>query len=129
MRTPLSAMWKALQLTESLRLLGAVLSLLRLTLDLLGKQNFGGEGAREHESRWRRRRRRGQQREKALFQRLCSLLEFLEDMRSASIAAGGARGGGGAGGGGGGGGGEGGGGGGRFGYVPHRKPGHHHSWE
>lgn len=121
-------MWKALQLTESLRLLGAVLSLLRLTLDLLGKQPFGGagggggDGARGHEPRGRRRRR-GQQREKALFQRLCSLLEFMEDvreMRSAFIVAGGSRGGGGAGGGVAGG--DGGGGGALFGYVPR-------SWE
>lgn len=96
---PLSAMSKALQLTESLRLLGAVLSLLRLTLDLLGRQPSGTEPSA------------------GLFRRLCSLLEFLEDvreMRSDFLAAGGATGGGGGAGGGdtGGVGGRGGGGGG-----------------
>lgn len=63
-----SAVSRPLQLTESLRLLGAVLSLLRLTLSLLGRRPLGrGRGDSDPSA--------------TLFRRLCSLLDFLEDVR------------------------------------------------
>lgn len=59
---------KPLQLTECLRLFGAVLSLLRLTLVLLGRRPLG-------------RRLKDGNPAPRLFRRLCSLLEFLEGAR------------------------------------------------
>ncbi|CAM9296089.1 unnamed protein product, partial [Hapterophycus canaliculatus] len=85
---PLSAMSKVLQLTDSLRLLGSVLSLLRLTLDLLDGTGRGKYGSSSSDP------------SSALFRRLCSLLDFLEDVREkrrALLAAGGVKGGGGGG--------------------------------
>lgn len=63
-----SVVCKQLQLNESLQLLGAVLSMLRLTLTLLGRRPFG-------------RRPEDFDPSPALFRRLCSLLDFLEEVR------------------------------------------------
>lgn len=63
-----SVVCKQLQLNESLQLLGAVLSMLRLTLTLLGRRPFG-RGTEDFDP------------SPALFRRLCSLLDFLEDAR------------------------------------------------
>lgn len=69
---PTSTVSRPLQLTESLRLLGAVLSLLRLTLSLLGRRPLGrGKGDSDPSA--------------TLFRRLCSLLDFLEDVREMRI--------------------------------------------
>lgn len=63
-----SVVCKPLQLNESLQLLGAVLSMLRLTLTLLGRRPFG-RGTEDFDP------------SPALFRRLCSLLDFLEEVR------------------------------------------------
>lgn len=69
---PTSTVSRPLQLTESLRLLGAVLSLLRLALSLLGRRPLG-RGKVDSDPTG------------TLFRRLCSLLDFLEDVREMRI--------------------------------------------
>lgn len=86
-----SIVYRPLQLTETLRLLGGVLTVLRWSLVLLGRQPFGKVLGTEDPS-------------PSLFRRLCSLLEFLEDISEMQASAhaddiGGAVGGGGGGGG------------------------------
>lgn len=68
----MSTVSRPLLLTESLRLVGGVLWLLRATFILLGRRPFGRGSADDNLSQ-------------TLFRRLCSLLEFLENVRNERI--------------------------------------------